>query len=159
MPHKDYSTPGYHNSVMVEDYSDHSLPQLQAAISIAQDHIANHQDELKLMSVEIKRRFADPLMAQMAANNARSATIESLDGFKLKGSISKTVSWDSDALQKLAAEMDWAKAQHYFKIKFSVAEAMFKSVEPGKFKDALTDARTTKDGQLRIEMIAPKDDA
>ncbi len=94
----------------------------------------------------------------MGVKGALSATIEGPDGFKFKGSISKSVSWDSNALQKLAAEMDWEKAQHYFKIKFSVAEAMFKSVEPGQFKNALIDARTTKDGQLKIEMIAPKND-
>jgi hypothetical protein len=141
-----------------EDYSNQSLPQLQAAISIAKDHIAGHQADLNSIAFEIGRRFSDYLLAEMEAKEARSTTIEAPDGFKIKGSVSKTVSWDSSALQKLAAEMDWAKAQHYFRIKFSVAEAMFKSVEPGEFKDKLTDARTTKDGQLKIEMIAPKNE-
>jgi hypothetical protein len=144
-----------HHARTVEDYSGYSLPQLQAAISISQGLIADHQAELGRVATEIGRRFSTPLLVQMKAKDTRSVTIEGPDGFKFKGSVGKTVTWDSGALQKLAAEMDWAKAQHYFKIKFSVAEAMFKSVEPGKFKDKLTDARTTKDGQLKIEMIAP----
>jgi len=141
----------------VEDYSDYSLPQLQAVIAITQDQIAGLQADLGRISFEIGRRFFTPIMEQMKTKKARSATIEAPDGFKIKGSVSKTVSWDGDALQALASAMDWEKAQHYFKIKFSMAEAMFKSVPPGEFKDMLTAARATKDGQCKIEMIAPKE--
>ena len=146
-------------AAMPSAYSAYSLPQLQTEISLTQMRIDELQKNLVSVSVEIGRRFSDYLLAEMEAKSARSTTIEAPDGFKIKGSIGKTVSWNSDALQTLAAEMDWEKAQHYFKIKFSVAEAMFKSVEPGDFKDKLTDARTTKDGLLKIEMIAPKNDA
>ncbi len=138
-------------------YDNYSLPQLQAVISSTQAEIEVLQKALGLVSVEIGRRFATPLLESMKSKDARSTTIEGPDGFKFKGSVGKTVSWDSDALQKLAAEMDWEKAQHYFKIN-AVAEAVFKSIEPGEFKNEITLARTTKDGQLKIEMIAPKND-
>ncbi len=149
-------TPSTPSQALPAIYGNHSLSHLRAEIIATQKTIADLQNDLGLISIEIGRRFAEPLLAQMAAKNARSATIDASEGFKFKGSVGKTVTWDSSALQELAAEMDWAKAQHYFKIKFSVAEAMFKSVEPGPFKDALTAARTTKDGQLKIEMIVPK---
>ena len=140
-------------------YDNYSLPLLQTEISLTQLRIAELQKNLDAISTEIGRRFATPLLEQMKANSAQSVTIEvGDDGFRFKGSVSKTVSWDSDALQKLAAKMDWVRAQHFFKIKFSVAEAMFKSIEPGEFKNELTAARTTKCGRLKIEMIAPKHD-
>lgn len=147
-----------HHAELVEDLSEYSLPQLQALISIEQDQITAHQKTLGRVSFEIGRRFFNPIMEQMKAKEARSATIDAPDGYKIKGSVSKTVSWDSDGLQTIAGSMSWDEVKHYFKIKFTMAEAMFKALPPGEFKDKVTALRTTKDGQCKIEMIAPKDD-
>lgn len=82
-----------------------------------------------------------------------------LHGAKFVVEASKTVSWDSDKLQNVAAKLSWNVVKAIFKIKFEVAEAKFKDLavnaQAGMFDqetfNAIRDARTVKIGEPKIK--------
>lgn len=110
---------------------------------------------LAQMDAELLSRYGNAFKDIFAAEQKESGTFtRELDGQKFKGSKSKKVEWDSAALQALASGMSWDEIKHYFKIKFSVPEAIFNAVAPGDLRASFSAARTVKNGDLKIEVVS-----
>ena len=145
------------------------LADLARGSQRAEELIATLKIDIAAINTEIARRFSEQIENSMAAKCKMSTTLDVEGGFKVKGSVSKTVTWDNDALQKIATGMGWDQVKHYFKIKFTVPEAIYNAVDPcadyvvghgddeasANLKAAMTTARTTKYGDLKVELIAP----
>lgn len=101
--------------------------------------------------VEKARPDADAAYVRQGKSHG-SLTIKSLPGVVVKADISQTVSWDQEKLKAIAGTLDWPTAQQLFKITFTVPEAVYKNMLPGELKDKLTDARTTKTGDIKINV-------
>lgn len=111
--------------------------------------------EISEIDAEYHRRFSSGLGEKLIAESKQSTTMEIEGGFKAKGSISKSIKWDGDILQTIAVAMNWEEIQHYFKIDFSMSEAIFKALPPGKLRDTVGAARTVKYGDLKVAVTAP----
>lgn len=135
-------------------YGDFPLPALHAEMKQEKALIAAAKIKLDLLNYEVERRFGDALAEKRSEQDKLSTTLNIDDEFKVKGSVSKKVTWDSGICQTIAASMSWDQAHHFFKIKFTVAEAIFKAIEPGTLKDAMTKARTVEYGEPKVELIA-----
>ena len=129
---------------------NHDLNQLVAIRDAAQADIDEAKAETADVDAEYVRRFGPALEGVLTEAGKQSTTVDVEGGFKAKGSISKTVKWDSDILQTIAASMSWEEIKHYFKIDFSVPEAIFKAIPPGKLQEAVEKARTVKYGDLKV---------
>lgn len=114
------------------------------------DALTGLKFEIAEIDAEYARRFGPTLEGVLSEQGKQSTSVEIEGGFKAKGSISKTVKWDSDILQTVAASMSWEDVKHYFKIDFAVPEAIFKALPPGKLQEAVAKARTVKYGDLKV---------
>ena len=126
-----------------------SLAELRARIVEAAAYATRAANYGKEAAAEIDRRLQQDAKNLMAAKGKTSgeATLE-VDGEKYKVEISKSVSWNNDALQQVASTLDWATTQKLFKIDLSVSETIFKAAEstnPELFAQ-LQAARTVKYG-------------
>lgn len=95
-----------------------------------------------------------------------STTVEDSGG-KFTFEAAKSVKWDSDKLQNIAAGLKWNMVISLFKIKFEMTETQYKNlvsnVQAGvidqSILDAVNDARTVNIGEAKIksaELIQPK---
>lgn len=135
-------------------YAQHSVAALYGKMEEVNRRIKNEKAELVLLNGEIERRFGEAVHRKRDEQDKLSTTLDIDDEFKVKGSVSKKVIWDTGICQTIAASMSWDQAHHFFKIKFTVAEAIFKAIEPGTLKDAMTKARTVEYGEPKVELIA-----
>lgn len=118
-------------------------------------------EQQKAILQQIDDRFAEVLgagMREMMSTSGKQSgeitwTLE--DGSKYKGSISKTVKYDSEKLQRIASTMPWDKAQKVFKIDLSVPEITYQNIV--KLDPALAieieDARTVRYGEIKVTPI------
>ena len=135
----------------------YTIEQLDTEREFATLHMAQAKADITAIDAEYTRRFKDQVETDMTLNESRSATLDLPGGFKAKGSVSKTVKWDGDALKKIAATMSWAQASHFFKIAFTMAEATFNALDPtSELAKTAKGARTVKYGDLRVTVEAPK---
>lgn len=82
-----------------------------------------------------------------------------MDGGKFTLKAEKTVKWDSDKLQNLAATLPWATVAALFKIKFEVTEAKYADIKTNteaglldpSILAAINAARTVTIGEAKIE--------
>lgn len=100
----------------------------------------------------------------LAATKARVEQLYALTGkthgtvtadvgdFKIKGDISKTVSYDTAKLLPIASKMSYEEATKTFKIEFSVAEKVYKGLTP-ELRAEIDKARTTKYAPLKITLV------
>lgn len=131
-------------------FDNHGLDQLTDLRFASQNTIGEAKDCIAAIDAEYLRRFGSHLESTLAEAGKQSTSVDIEGGFKAKGSISKTVKWDSGILQTIAASMSWEEIKHYFKIDFAVPEAIFKALPPGKLKEAVGKARTVKYGDLKV---------
>lgn len=131
-----------------------TLSELRDAIAEAELAKANADTTLKLLLDTLRSRVESEAAALFAADGKQAGDITFMaDGVKLKASISKTVKWDNDKLQSIAAGMDWSMAQRVFDISFKVPEATFKAIPDPELVAKLEAARTVKYGELSIKPI------
>ena len=131
-------------------FDNYDLDQLTSFRATSQAVIDKEKVAIAEIDTEYLRRFGSRLVGVLHSASKQSTTVDIEGGFKAKGSISKTVKWDSDVLQTIAASMTWEEIKHYFKIDFAVPEAIFKALPPGKLKEAVQKARTVKYGDLKV---------
>lgn len=74
------------------------------------------------------------------------------DNHIFKCEVAKRVTWDSDRLAMLAADMEPGAARGLFKIEYSVPETKFKAVTDTILRHNLTAARTVKYGEPKITL-------
>jgi len=135
--------------------SDYTIDELAADIASIEAVIAEQTGWLADRNAELANRFSGALSNKLNKNTALSGSLE-VDGHKIKGSISKSVKWDSDKLQRMASIMGWDEIQHYFKITFSMSETVFKGMLPGPLQEEMAAARTVKYGDLKVSLVPPK---
>lgn len=123
---------------------------------LADPKIVSTQQKIARLNKELTIRVHETVKAAYADAQKEDGTltVKSVPGVVVKGSISKKVEWDQTKLMALASTLPWDKVQHYFKLEFSVPEAIFKAVEPGPMRDALVAARTVKRGDLSVTVSA-----
>lgn len=132
-----------------------TLAQLNDAIRAAEEDKQTADLILKALLDELRSRVESEAAALFAAGGKQAGDITFMaDGVKLKASISKTVKWDNDKLQAIAASMDWSMAQRVFDISFKVPEATFKAIPDPELVAKLEAARTVKYGELSIKPVA-----
>ncbi len=142
--------------ILAENVQHASISSLQSERSNAVEAAASAKQRISAVDAELVRRFGEQGKTALAnlGKETGTTTLELENGPKLKADVSKTVKWDGDALAALAADMTWENASHFFEIKFSMKEAMYKAQPPGNFLDSLTAARTVKTGDIKIEFAA-----
>ncbi len=69
-----------------------------------------------------------------------------------KAVVDRRVEWNSDALKEIAAGMSPVDAATFFKITYSVADAMFKAILNPELKAKLTVARLVKYSEPKISL-------
>lgn len=115
----------------------------------------------KAILQQIDDHFAEVLgagMREMMSTSGKQSgeitwTLE--DGSRYKGSVSKTVKYDSDKLQRIASSMPWDKAQNVFKIELSVPEATYQDIrklDPALARE-IEEARTVRYGDIKVTPI------
>lgn len=118
-------------------------------------------EQQKAILQQIDDRFAEVLgagMREMMSTSGKQSgeitwTLE--DGSKYKCSVSKTVKYDSEKLQRIASAMPWEKAQKVFRIELSVPEATYQNIvklDPA-LANEIEDARTVRYGDIRVTPI------
>jgi hypothetical protein len=108
--------------------------------------------ELDAIRAAVEARYTHRVV-DAYGNRASGDVTVPLDGIaKLKGSRSKAVKWDGEALRKLATSLSIAEINHLFKIDFSIPESIYKALPPGPLKDKIDAARTVKYGALQIDL-------
>lgn len=115
-------------------------------------------EQQKSILAEIDAKITDVLSETarkaLAAADKTSGdvTITVVDGLQFKATVPKTVKYDSDRLQQVAATLPWQKTTQLFKIDFSVPEANYKALqklEP-ELAAKIEEARTVKYGAMKI---------
>lgn len=125
------------------------LYSLQATLAAEAAALKTQQTALK---TEFTRRWGNALTKQLATTLKSTTNLEDM-GFQVKGEVDKTVTWDSKKLMDLASTMPFADVLAFFKIKFEVPEATYKSLLPSDPKKAAIDAaRTVKYGDVKVTL-------
>lgn len=114
-------------------------------------------DEQIAKKVDLVKIFDD-------ADKTYGEVTQTVDGFKVKAEISKTVKWDSDLLVAAARNLPWAEANNLFDIEFSMGEKKYQELavkasnDPASkaLMDAVNAARTLKFGPPKIKSIEPE---
>ncbi len=96
--------------------------------------------------------IADPLAAAAykRANKVDGTVPFALDNEMFKSVIDKRVSYDSEALQRIAGSIPFEKAMSLFKVEYSISEKVFQAITDADLKKRITDARTVKYGAPKI---------
>lgn len=125
--------------------TDLTLADLREETLINQAIVEKAKARLDEVQDELRSRFAQTLASSLVEQDKTHGqhTFE-VDGIKITGKVDQTVSWDSAALEKVAATLPWEQVSRTFAIKFSVPEAKFKAISDPKLLDRLIDARTVK---------------
>lgn len=116
---------------------------------------------LEIIEKVIQTRFEPALKLAVDKDTTKkhgkfAVPVDPQHGIWATATIRQTVAWDQDKLKALAATMPWADVKHYFDIKFSVKESVYKAVPPSPLKVALDDARTTMIGGIAVELERKK---
>lgn len=141
-------------------YHNQSIGALELQInSLRQLAEVNKKEQAEIMA-EVERRLAPGLTDELRSKGKEvgSLTKDLADGVKVKAEVKQTVKWDGDQLQTIASALTWDQIKHYFKITFSVPEKIYGALDPTTaLHKALTKARTTEKGDLKISFVPRKD--
>lgn len=119
------------------------------ALIETRDALDNEIVEAKLRRDEVEGHIialADPLAGSVyKRENKVDGTVRfALDDQMFKSVIDKRVTYDSDALQRIAGGLSFEESQRLFKVTFSISETVFKTITDPDVKQRIMDARTVK---------------
>ena len=131
--------------------ADASLADLREAAITQQAIIESAKEKMDGIQAELRRRYEPVLRDALAQQDKQYGqhTFES-DGVKLTAEVKATVKWDSDKLEKIAANLPWETVSRVFKIEFSVPEKNFKTINDSSLVDKLVEARTVKYSDAKV---------
>jgi hypothetical protein len=143
----------------METWPPSALVALQGEIANALVALHEHQ---KLVDAEVSRRFAiraESALKGLGKWDGGSTQLAIEDGCVIKASRSKTTSYDSDALMKVASTMAWDRAQAIFTIRFGVSETIYKGLKAADpdLASRVEAARTVKTGDLKLTITTAKE--
>lgn len=127
------------------------LTKLRDMVESLSTAVADCEAELKQIESEILRRYRGTLEKVLSERHQEygDATLE-VDDVKLKLGISKTVTWDSNKLKEIAAELDPELQATLFSVKVSISERKWDEVHATPVGKALSKARTVKYGEPKV---------
>lgn len=136
---------------MNDKIANQPLTRLRDMASSLHDAIADCQQELKQIESEILRRYRGTLdkILQERQQEHGEATIE-VDDVKLKLGITKTVSWDSEKLKEIAADLDPELQARLFSVKVTIPERQWDLVSETDTGKTLLAARTVKYSEPKV---------
>lgn len=140
------------------DYATMPLPDLYDCLTASEAELFATKGRHVALLAEIGKRFTPNVRAAITLSGKPSGTFNTDlgSGFTAKAEVSKKVEWDQDKLRALAGAMTLEEVFHYFKIEFSVPEAIYKALPPGELKKKIDAARTTKYGDPKITIVPPE---
>lgn len=126
------------------------------AVQINQQRAVMAQAKATLKDLE--DQFSEVMLGEAAAEFNEAGKGEGevtfvIDGIKAIGKATKTVKWDSDKLQAVAAELPWPTVERLFDIKFSMKEAIYKAIPDESLRAKVNEARTTKVAPLAVSFV------
>jgi hypothetical protein len=138
---------------MNEKISNLPLPKLRDMAASLMGAIADCEAEMKQIESEILRRYRGTLEKVLAERKQEhgEATFE-VEDVKLKLGISKTVSWDSDKLKEIAADLDPELQATLFNVKITIPERKWDEVSTTPVGKTLATARTVKYGEPKVKI-------
>lgn len=144
-------------------------PQLEAGATLGQLVDARRQALAEMQKIKNLLTYIDEQIAAKIdlvklfddADKTYGDITATIDGFKVKAEISKTVSWDSDKLVAAARGLPWSEVNQIFDVKFGMAEKKYSELAVRASSDpaskalmmAVNDARTLKFGAPKIKSI------
>lgn len=136
---------------MNEKISNLPLTKLRDIAESISSAIADCESELKQIESEILRRYRGTLEKVLAERKQQygDATIE-VEDVKLKLGITKSVSWDTEKLKEIAADLDPELQATLFSVKISISERKWDEVSPTPAGKLLASARTVKYSEPKV---------
>ena len=135
-------------STGISDLSRATLSDLLAEQDAAAMAMANAKARQANVAQELQGRYAESAKQalEQAGKSHGAISLPLQDGFGIKADSKQTVTWDSDALQAVAATLPWERVVALFKIKFSMSETIYKGVAAlsPELRAKIDAARTTK---------------
>lgn len=119
--------------------------------------LAEAQADVKEYGAEVARRFAATAKAayEAAGKEHGKVSFDLHSGLAIEANTSKSVSWDNDKLMAIARDLSWTEVDHYFTVKFTMSETIYKGLLPGSDIKAKVDAaRTVKYGDPSIKLVS-----
>jgi hypothetical protein len=136
---------------MNDKISNLPLTKLRDIAERISSAIADCQAELKQIESEILRRYRGSLEKVLQERHQQhgEAIIE-VDDVKLKLGITKTVSWDSDKLKEIAADLESELQATLFNVKITIPERTWDEVSSTPAGKLLAAARTVKYSEPKV---------
>jgi len=136
---------------MSEKISNLPLTKLRDIAQSISSAIADCEAELKQIESEILRRYRGTLEKVLQERHQQhgEATIE-VDDVKLKLGITKSVSWNTEKLKEIAAELDPELQATLFSVKISIPERTWDEISPTPAGKLLAAARTVKYSEPKV---------
>ena len=144
------------------DYSVMPIAELYGVLQASEAELARTKAAHAVLLNAVGERYTGAVQAALTADGRPSGTFSNIDigdRFSVTAEISKSVSYDQDKLKALAGTLTWPEVCHYFKIEFTVPEAIYKAIPPGPVKTAIEAARTTKYGAPKLKIVPPAEAA
>lgn len=143
-------------NVLPADFSQLPTADLMERLSLLNDERAMIGAEIDSINEIIAARYLPVITETYEAAGKLHGKVDRVvdNRIKVVADISKSVKWDGDKLKKIASGMDWAVANHFFKITFSVSETVFNGLAPDDPRKAdLEDARTVVYGKPKLTLV------
>jgi len=128
---------------MDRPFEGEPLSNLRAMYDATTARMVQARYNLKQIADELGARFGDRFKAQLH-NQGRDAGEETtlIDGYRVKMSVDKSVTWDQDMLRQLLVELPWDQAKEIITMKLSVGERTYARIVDDNLRGRLTGART-----------------
>ena len=131
-----------------------TLQQLRDASNALRETLSDVEAELKGIDAEILSRCGAEGKKLLSARGQEhgDATFE-IDGVKIKYSIAKTVSWDSEKLSEIASSLPNEVRERIFKVKISIPEKVWSVEAETSIGRNLAIARSVKYSEPKISFV------
>lgn len=136
------------------DNAKFTLKQLRDASNALRETLSDVEAELKSIDAEILSRCGAEGRKLLDARGQEhgDATFE-IEGVKIKYSVTKTVSWDSDKLSEIASSLPDEVRERIFKVKVSIPEKVWSVEAETSIGRNLAIARSVKYGEPKISFV------
>lgn len=127
------------------------LPRLKKEAEYLAECRAEIDAELKRIESEILSRFQDEFKDELGRRGQEYGDYSfERDDVKLKFSITKTVSWDSEKLASMAEQIPAEIRENLYKIKITIPEKEWSAVAGTEIEPLLAMARTVKYSETKV---------
>lgn len=127
------------------------LPRLKKEAEHLAECRAEIESELKRIESEILSRFQDDFKDELGRRGQEYGDYSFVeDEVKIKFSITKAVSWDSEKLTSMAEQIPADIRDNLFKVKITIPEKEWSAVAGTEIEPLLAMARTVKYSETKV---------